>query len=215
MDRSDAPLDLRRLHVLLVDDDDDSRDVAAGTLAYYGAVVTPASSARSALVRLRRVHPNLVVSDLGMPGVDGFWFLREARKRSLTPSIPIVALTGFDGLRDEVAAAGFDAYLVKPFDLAKFCGALRRLGFEVGGEAVAAPPFSRRFQAMPLMENAYDVRGWPLCPVCADPIFPEDNVAFSDDVMIHGHCALQPAARPPATPVNRRRDDGDGIKSAA
>jgi CheY-like chemotaxis protein len=102
-------------------------------LSYCGAFVTPALSAKAALAWLGTRQPDLIISDLGMPGENGLWFVRQVRGLSSPVStIPAVALTGFDGLRDEAEAAGFNAYLVKPLELAAFSEVLQRLGFTVG-----------------------------------------------------------------------------------
>jgi CheY-like chemotaxis protein len=130
---SKALFDLRGLKVLIVDDDADARDLLEVTLDYCGALATPASSARAALAWLEARRPDLIISDLGMPGEDGLWFIRQVRGLSSPVStIPAVALTGFDGLRFAAEAAGFNAYLVKPLELAAFSDALQRLGFTVG-----------------------------------------------------------------------------------
>jgi CheY-like chemotaxis protein len=130
---SKEPYDLRGLNILIVDDDANVRDPLEAMLNYCGALVTPASSPRAALAWLEARQPDLIISDLGMPGEDGFWFVRQVRGLSSPVStIPAVALTGFDGLRDEAKAAGFNAYLVKPLELAAFSEALQRLGFAVG-----------------------------------------------------------------------------------
>jgi CheY-like chemotaxis protein len=127
-----APFDLRGLNVLIVDDDADARDLLEATLDYCGALATPASSARAALAWLEARPPDLIISDLGMPGEDGLWFIRQVRGLSSPVStIPAVALTGFDGLRSEAEAAGFNVYLVKPFELVAFSDVLQRLGFAV------------------------------------------------------------------------------------
>jgi len=129
---SKAPFDLRGLHVLIVDDDADASDLLATMLNSYGAEVTSASSARAALAWLKRRHPDLIISDLGMPREDGLWFIRQVRGwSSSVRTIPAVALTGFDGLRHEAEAAGFNAYMVKPFQLATFSEALKHLGFSI------------------------------------------------------------------------------------
>jgi CheY-like chemotaxis protein len=132
-----GPFTLRGLSVLIVDDDADARDVLEAVLDYCGAVVTPTSSARAALAWLEMHQPDLIISDLGMSREDGLWFVRQVRGLSSPVSaIPAVALTAFDGLRYEAEAAGFNAYLVKPFELAAFSEALQRLGFTVGGRGI-------------------------------------------------------------------------------
>jgi CheY-like chemotaxis protein len=134
VERARRPYDLRGIHVLVVDDNAEAREIVAWTLSYCGAVVTRASSPRAALALLERLRPDVIVSDFSMPGEDGFSFIRRVRALpSVVRDVPAVALTGFDGIANAAAAtaAGFHAYLVKPFDVASFCAALRRLGFAV------------------------------------------------------------------------------------
>jgi CheY-like chemotaxis protein len=135
----DRPLDLRGLHALVIDDDLDCLEMLAATLSFRGALVNHASSARAALGMLRRIRPNLIVSDIGMPRESGFWFIRQFRKLAPPgPRTPVIALTGFDGLVDQAKAAGFDAVLIKPLNLAAFCGTLRNLGIVTPGIALTA-----------------------------------------------------------------------------
>jgi CheY-like chemotaxis protein len=131
MERAPRPCNLGGLHVLIVDDNADFREVLASTFDYYGALVTRASSPRAALAILRRTRVDVIVSDLSMPGEDGLSFLR--RLRALPDreggAIPAVALTGLDDSHeDQVLAAGFQAYLRKPPDFAEMCRVLARLG---------------------------------------------------------------------------------------
>jgi CheY-like chemotaxis protein len=106
--------------VLLVDDDADGRDMVKTVLEQWGAVVAMASSVAEALVAFERDVPDLLVSDLGMPGRDGYDLIREIRGR--TPEaggrIPAIALTAFAAPEEQkkVRAAGFDDYLAKPAD---------------------------------------------------------------------------------------------------
>jgi CheY-like chemotaxis protein len=74
----EAPFDLRGLSVLIVEDNADVRDVLAAMFDCCGALVTPASSARAALAWLDVHQADLIISDLGMPGEDGLWFIRSA-----------------------------------------------------------------------------------------------------------------------------------------
>ena len=140
MDGTRRPYNLRGIHVLIVDDNADAREIIAWTLSYCGAIVTRASSTRAAFALLERFRPDVVVCDFSMPGEDGFSFIRRVRALATAVcDVPAVALTGFDGIANATAAkkAGFNAYLVKPFDLASFCGALRRLGFAVDEPSIA------------------------------------------------------------------------------
>jgi CheY-like chemotaxis protein len=140
VDGTSRPYNLRGIHVLIVDDNADAREIIAWTLSHCGAVVTRASSTLAAFALLERSRPDVVVCDFSMPGEDGFSFIRRVRALpSGVCDIPAVALTGFDGIANAAAAkaAGFNAYLVKPFDLASFCAELRRLGFAVDGLPLA------------------------------------------------------------------------------
>jgi CheY-like chemotaxis protein len=111
---------LAGLKVLVVDDELDARDLLQRILEECGAIVDAAGSAAEALTLLKSEQPHVLVSDVGMPGVDGYAFL--ASVRDLEPkdggSIPAVALTAFARSEDRVRAlqAGFQAHLPKPVD---------------------------------------------------------------------------------------------------
>jgi CheY-like chemotaxis protein len=114
---------LKGLRVLIVDDDIESRSFVLRLLEEYGAVVTESESAAEASAALAIAHFGLVISDLGMPGKDGFTLMREMRA---SPSAGLrlmhaVALTAFARREDELAAldAGFDAYIAKPAEPAR------------------------------------------------------------------------------------------------
>ena len=109
--------DLSGLHVLLVDDEPDARDVGRATLESLGATVTAAASAQDALVELLTQAFDVLVSDLGMPGQDGLGLIRAVRSSSRA-ALPAIALTAFAMLPARLAAleAGFDGYVAKPID---------------------------------------------------------------------------------------------------
>jgi len=119
------------MHVLVVDDDEDSRAILRAYLSHYGALVTVTGSANDALAALHRVKVHLVVSDLSMPGMDGHELL--LRLRTLPGEVqqptPAVALTAFDSAdyRRRALDAGFDAYLAKPLDSDALVQAIVRL----------------------------------------------------------------------------------------
>ncbi|HJT80806.1 MAG TPA: ATP-binding protein [Chthoniobacterales bacterium] len=121
---------LRGLHVMVVDDDPGVRDVVALTLAKCGASVTVASSADDALNLLPNLSPDVVVSDLAMPYVDGYEFIRRFRAlaRPKDATVPVIALTAYGNLqdRDRALKAGFDKYLSKPIDPADLVRAIVR-----------------------------------------------------------------------------------------
>jgi CheY-like chemotaxis protein len=113
------------LHVLVVDDDAEARELLRTVLEYGGALVTSVPSARDALRTLQRVTPDAVVTDIAMPRENGYWLIRELRaldavKGQRTPAIAITALSHLHGL-DRTLAAGFDVHLSKPVDPWELC----------------------------------------------------------------------------------------------
>ncbi len=109
---------LAGVRVLLVDDDDDLRDMIAMVLEESGAVVTQARTANEALDAFIAATPDVLVSDLGMPAQDGFGLLRSIRAIEATSGgeVLAVALSGYARApgREPATAGGFAAHLVKP-----------------------------------------------------------------------------------------------------
>ncbi|HEY0064305.1 MAG TPA: ATP-binding protein, partial [Telluria sp.] len=112
--------DLSQVNVLVVDDEADARDLINRILSDCHATVRTASSAEHALAAIREQIPDVLVSDLGMPDVDGFELL--ARVQALGPghggNVPAVALTAFARSEDRLKAleAGFRAHIPKPVE---------------------------------------------------------------------------------------------------
>jgi CheY-like chemotaxis protein len=100
-------------HLLVVEGDKDARDVFCAMLDYEGALVLGADSAEEALRILRTVRPHAILTDIALPGRDGFWLLEQLRASYRTAQIPVVAVTAF-ARRDEILEAGFDAFVAKP-----------------------------------------------------------------------------------------------------
>jgi two-component system, OmpR family, KDP operon response regulator KdpE len=123
--------------VLLVEDDTRLRLALRATLRTRAFDVIEAATGEEALVRVASDHPDLIVLDLRLPGIDGIETLRHLRTFS---SAPVVVLTVRDGLEDKITAldAGADDYVVKPFEsdelLARVRANLRR-GADAGGES--------------------------------------------------------------------------------
>jgi DNA-binding response OmpR family regulator len=101
--------------VLVVEDDRSIRRMLERTLAAEGYDVAGVSDGGGALAAIERAAPDLLVLDLGLPGLDGVAVCRRLRDKGL--ALPILMLTARDGLDDRVAGldAGADDYLVKPF----------------------------------------------------------------------------------------------------
>ena len=108
---------LEGVRVLVVDDDADSLNLAAVALEQYGARVTTARSGTEALEAMTSELPDVLVSDLGMPGLDGLQLMREIRSRR-GGGMPALALTAYAMEADEERsrAAGYTMHLSKPLD---------------------------------------------------------------------------------------------------
>jgi CheY-like chemotaxis protein/anti-sigma regulatory factor (Ser/Thr protein kinase) len=119
---------LRGLHIMVVDDESSVRELLALTLAKCGASVTLAASVSDALALLPNLSPDVVISDIAMPGIDGYEFIQKLRGlvRSHGRDVPVIALTacasGQD--RDLALQAGFNRYLTKPVDPAELVRAI-------------------------------------------------------------------------------------------
>lgn len=111
---------LAGVQILLVDDQADVREFFSFVLEQYGATVTTVESAAEALETLAQSKPDILLSDIGMPLMDGYMLLREVRK--LPPEqggqIPAIALTAYAGEinYNQAMAAGFQKHLPKPVD---------------------------------------------------------------------------------------------------
>lgn len=118
---------LTGVRLLVVEDDSDSRELIELLLAAEGAIVEPAGSAEDALAKLDLFAPDVLVSDIGMPGRDGYWLMKEIKKRR--PGLPAVALTAYTRREDGENArrAGFDEHLGKPVDPRRLVQAIASL----------------------------------------------------------------------------------------
>jgi len=118
IDRRDAPLD--GLNLLVVDDDREACGMLQIILGEQGAIVVLAYDYAGALRVLDTLSPDLIVSDIGMPGKDGYELVREIRRRESLAApaarVPAIALTSFTRPQDEGQAkeAGFDSHCPKP-----------------------------------------------------------------------------------------------------
>jgi signal transduction histidine kinase/CheY-like chemotaxis protein len=124
---------LRDIGVLVVDDDADARGLLKMLLEGAGATVRTAAGADEAMARIREAPPHVVVSDIGMPGKDGYEFVRQMRADPslATDGIAAIAVTGLARPQDRVQMlrAGFQAHLLKPVEPAEviaLVGALAR-----------------------------------------------------------------------------------------
>lgn len=119
-DLQKKPRRLDGLKILAVDDNEDNRILIASILKSLGAEVQVADSAVSGLQVLSKFHPDILLTDISMPGEDGYSFLRKINKldSECTKSLPIVALTAFAAPEDvtRMLKAGFSAHIAKPIE---------------------------------------------------------------------------------------------------
>ena len=122
--------------VLLVEDDEDAREILSMLLEHAGAVVRQAESVAGALAELDRGVPDLVLCDISMPDADGYSFARALRARPAARGGLVVAVALTAHAREEdrrrSLAAGFSGHAVKPIDPAALAALVREL--------LAAPP---------------------------------------------------------------------------
>jgi CheY-like chemotaxis protein len=120
--------DLSGIKILVVDDQADARDLIGQILTHCGAKVLPAASAEEALSLFKKERPDVIVTDIGMPDMDGFELLRKLRalEHDRTRDIPAIAVTAFARPEDRARAmsAGFAAYLSKPIDISELLGSI-------------------------------------------------------------------------------------------
>ncbi len=126
----DSP-DLNGVKVLLVDDERDTRELIAFILEQSGAVVIQTASAMEALQVMPQFQPNLLLSDIGMPEVDGYMLMRQIRAMlpELGGKIPAIAITAYASEADyhQIIAAGFGKHITKPVEPAKLVRAIANL----------------------------------------------------------------------------------------
>ena len=121
---------LRGVKVLTVDDQQDTRELIALALCRYGAEVRASDSASHALEMIKDWKPHVVVSDIGLPEMDGYDFLRRLREiEGDGERIPAIAVTGYAGALDESKAldAGYAVHLSKPIELSALATAIAKV----------------------------------------------------------------------------------------
>ena len=118
--------DLDGVHVLVVEDTDDSREMLRLVLEYCGALVTAAESAEKAKRILETLRPHVLVTDIAMPD-DGIELIRQVKTVAQTKGIdiPAIAVTAYRGRREELLAEGFAELIEKPLDPLRLCATVR------------------------------------------------------------------------------------------
>src|SRR5262249_31810253 len=121
---------LKGTRILLVEDEVDMREMLAHALTQRGARPIQAPSAKEALRLLQKEKLDLIISDIGMPDVDGYTFMRKVRSmKSSISKVPSIALTAYAGEEDRKLAgeAGFNSHIPKPITLTELIGVIGKL----------------------------------------------------------------------------------------
>lgn len=125
--RQESLAKIEGLNILVVDDDDATRTLLTALLTDSGASVTSAPNAIDALRELDETSPEIIVSDIGMPEMDGYEFMKTVRGRGL--KIPSIALTAFSRDEDRKRAldSGFQEHMAKPIDVDRLLSTILKL----------------------------------------------------------------------------------------
>ena len=120
---NDATDRLDDLRILVVDDEADTRELLKQGLEYCGATVSVAGSAAEAVDAIMARPPDILISDIGMPGLDGYDLIRQVRRLpgARGSKVPAIALTAYTRIEDRLQAlrAGYDMHVPKPVELAE------------------------------------------------------------------------------------------------
>ena len=127
--------------VLVVDDEQDSLEVARMMLELAGAQVLTAVNGEEGLAMVDKIRPHFILSDLSMPVMDGWHMMRELSIDRRTNEIPVIALTAhaMSGDRERAMQAGFANYISKPLDPDKFITQLLNIVIETPELRAAVP----------------------------------------------------------------------------
>jgi CheY-like chemotaxis protein len=148
-----SAIDLRGVRILLVEDQWDSRELMAEILRLAGAEVTATGSAPEAMEALAATRPDVLVSDIGMPGEDGYALLRRLRTSAPArfASIPAIAVSAYAREEDRIRSlsAGFQLHIAKPFEPVELLAAVDRMVRRATPSDVSSDAASRTDAADP------------------------------------------------------------------
>jgi PAS domain S-box-containing protein len=132
---SDSERHLKGVRVLLIDDEKDALEMLAAMLSLTGAEIKQRTNVTDALETVEEWIPQVIVSDIAMPDMDGYAFIEKLRAlpREKGGEVPVIALTAYAGASEEnrVLASGFQMYLPKPVNATELLAALKNLTGEV------------------------------------------------------------------------------------
>ena len=135
---SPDPTSLEGVRILVVDDDEDARELIQAMLVNYGARVEAVASADEAMARIERGSPpELLISDIGLPSEDGYSLLRRVRGSPAGAGLPALALTAYAGPADHrrCLEAGFEQHVSKPVEPAELATAISQVSAKARSRA--------------------------------------------------------------------------------
>jgi CheY-like chemotaxis protein len=137
--------DLSGIQILVIEDDEDARNILIDVLQFAGATVRAYSEAHSALRSLNeQLRPDIIVCDLALPRMDGltFMYILRSHRDPSTRRIPVIAVTAYGEVYGpmELVNMGCEAYMMKPLSLDRVCRAVEKL-------AVRAPQSGEEYRA--------------------------------------------------------------------
>jgi len=126
-DDAEIPKLSESYRVLIVEDNADALESLRLQMELWGTEVSTAKSAEEALEVAERVRPQIVLCDIGLPGMDGFSLIEPMKRKLKGSPVVFAAVTGYASLGDQqrALAAGFDAFFVKPLNAAGLANLLR------------------------------------------------------------------------------------------
>lgn len=130
---------LNRLRVMIVDDNTDLTDIIGTLLEYFGYEVTAVSNGNDALEKAKESHPDVILCDIGLPGMDGYAVARAIRNKKEFDGIYLIALSGYALTKDIERSldAGFNKHIVKPVNIEELQKILQiendRIDFAISG----------------------------------------------------------------------------------
>jgi CheY-like chemotaxis protein len=116
-----APSEPENVHLMIVEDDPDTLEMLSATMEARGFRVTSCASAAETLAAAARTRVDLIISDIGMPEMDGLSMIEQLRNVTGYEDVPAIALSGYASQKDAktALAAGFNAHVSKPVDPAE------------------------------------------------------------------------------------------------
>ncbi len=117
------------LRILAIDDSRTMRDLLRVTLEEAGFDVTTAEDGRDGIDHLRAAAPDVIITDINMPRLDGFGVIEEVRKSDCAASVPVLVLSTESSaeMKDRARRSGATGWIVKPFDDQRLVSAIRRV----------------------------------------------------------------------------------------